>query len=110
MLLESSGRRINVGEDGPRGVAAILEGPSDVAVVDIGLPGFDGHEVARRVRQAPNGERVLLIALTGYGTAEDRSKALAAGFDAFLVKPFDPDAFESALSTGLAAKAQTLDA
>jgi signal transduction histidine kinase/ActR/RegA family two-component response regulator len=104
MLLSGAGRVVNVGEDGPSGVAAILQGPSDVALVDIGLPGFDGNEVARRVRQAPGGSRILLIALTGYGTADDRTRALAAGFDDFLVKPFDPDLFDDTLSAALQAK------
>jgi CheY-like chemotaxis protein len=104
MLLEAQGRRINVAADGPSGVQTILEGPSDIAVVDIGLPGFDGLEVARRVRQAPGGERVLLVALTGYGTEADQAKALAAGFDDFLVKPFDPERFEAALIKGLELK------
>jgi CheY-like chemotaxis protein len=55
--------------------------------VDIGLPGWDGYEVARRVRAAPGGSNVLLIALTGYGREEDRTRAAAAGFDTFLANP-----------------------
>jgi signal transduction histidine kinase/CheY-like chemotaxis protein len=102
MLLEADGHRVNAAADGPTGVQAILEGPSDVALVDIGLPGFDGLEVARRVRQAPGGERVLLMAMTGYGTDADRARAMDAGFDAFLVKPFEHEAFEAALAKGLA--------
>ncbi|CAN5743079.1 hypothetical protein BH09PSE5_BH09PSE5_01080 [soil metagenome] len=104
MLLEAQGRKINAAADGPSGLQMILDGPSDVAVVDIGLPGFDGMEVARRVRQAPGGDRIVLIALTGYGTDADRVKALAAGFDEFLVKPFDLDRFETALTLGLSAR------
>lgn len=104
MLLEAQGRRIKVAADGPSGVEVILEGPSDIAIVDIGLPGFDGLEVARRVRQAPGGAKVLMIALTGFGTEADRVSAFAAGFDDFLVKPFDPETFEVTLSEGLAAK------
>jgi signal transduction histidine kinase/ActR/RegA family two-component response regulator len=101
LLLESQGRQINAADDGPSGVQLILEGPSDAALVDIGLPGFDGLEVARRVRRAPAGQRVLLIALTGFGTEADRIRALDAGFDDFLVKPFDPARFEAALAKGL---------
>ncbi|MDB5846484.1 MAG: hypothetical protein JWP29_236 [Rhodoferax sp.] len=104
LLLESEGRKINGAADGPSGVQLILAGPSDIAVVDIGLPGFDGMEVARRVRQSADGHRVLLIALTGFGTEGDRSRALAAGFDDFLVKPFDPERLEAAIVKGLAAK------
>lgn len=102
LILEAEGRRVNAAADGPSGVQAILEGPSDAALVDIGLPGFDGCEVARRVRQSPRGADVLLVALTGFGTESDRTRALEAGFDIFLVKPFDPDRFEALLTLGLA--------
>src|SRR5690606_10840906 len=84
--------------DGIQGVEAILAGPVDVALVDIGLPGYDGYEVARRVRAASGGDSVLLIALTGYGRDEDRVRALTAGFDDFLVKPFDVERFEALLA------------
>ncbi len=105
LILEADGRRVNSAADGPEGVRVILEGPSDVALVDIGLPGFDGYEVARRVRQAPGGAGVLLVALTGYGTEADRATAMDAGFDHFLVKPFDRARFEAMLPEMLAARA-----
>jgi len=104
LLLEAQGRRINEAVDGPSGVQMILSGPSDVALVDIGLPGFDGLEVARRVRQDPAGAKVVLIALTGYGTQADRARAFDAGFDAFIIKPFDPDSFEAVCQKALDAK------
>jgi CheY-like chemotaxis protein len=63
-----------------------------VAIVDIGLPGCDGYEVARRVRLIPHGRAILLVALTGYGQPEDRRRAEEAGFDVHLVKPVEPDA------------------
>ena len=59
-------------------------------LVDIGLPGRDGYEAARRVRAADGGRRISLVAVTGYGQAKDRQRALAAGFDGHLVKPVDP--------------------
>jgi len=59
-------------------------------VLDIGLPGLDGYEVARRLRRLPQTERALLIALTGYGQANDQRQAEEAGFDAHYVKPTDP--------------------
>ena len=62
----------------------------DAIVSDIGLPGIDGYEVARRLRQHL-GDEVMLVALTGYGQPEDRRQARAAGFDAHLTKPIDPD-------------------
>ncbi len=93
LLLEEEGHAVVATADGEAGVAAILAERPDVAIVDIGLPGIDGFEVARRVRAADDAHRPLLVAVTGYGTPADRDKAIAAGFDAFLRKPFDLDAF-----------------
>jgi two-component system, sensor histidine kinase len=75
--------------DGLEGVAAACAHPADVALVDIGLPGIDGYEVARRLRQNPETRNMRLIALTGYGLAEDQRRVLEAGFDLHLVKPVD---------------------
>ena len=75
----------------------ILGEAPEVAIVDIGLPGIDGYEVARRIRHAAPAPPPLLVAVTGYGTPEDRQLALSTGFDAFMVKPFDIDAFERLL-------------
>jgi CheY-like chemotaxis protein len=67
-------------------------------LLDIGLPGMNGYEVARRVRAMPVGRSIRLIALTGYGQAEDRRRALAAGFDDHLVKPVEPERLQQALT------------
>jgi signal transduction histidine kinase len=88
MVLEQLGFGTAATADGPSGVRAALEQRPDAAVVDIGLPGFDGYEVARRIRSGL-GDAVLLVALTGYGQPEDRERALAAGFDVHLTKPAD---------------------
>jgi len=89
-LLEIAGHRVRAESDGPSGLAAALAAPPEVALIDVGLPGIDGYEVARRIRAAGNGgSRPLLIALTGYGAPEDRQRALDAGFDRHLVKPVD---------------------
>jgi signal transduction histidine kinase len=88
MMLQLSGHEVLEAENGPDGVAVATREAPDVAIVDIGLPGFDGYEVARRIRGTPAGA-MRLIALTGYGQEEDRQKAMAAGFDWFLVKPAD---------------------
>jgi signal transduction histidine kinase/ActR/RegA family two-component response regulator len=96
-LLRMKGHDVEIAVDGPAGLAALDSREVDVALVDIGLPGFDGAELARRVRGRTGGRDLILIALTGYGTPEDRATALAAGFDAFLVKPFDLHAFEAAV-------------
>ena len=62
----------------------------EVAIIDIGLPGLDGYEVARRIRGQPHGHAMLLLALTGYGHPSDRERSTEAGFDYHLVKPVDP--------------------
>jgi CheY-like chemotaxis protein len=69
-------------------------------LLDIGLPGMDGYEVARRVRAMPGGKQIRLIALTGYGQLDDRQRALAAGFDDHLVKPVEPRKLALALGPG----------
>jgi DNA-binding response OmpR family regulator len=103
MLLSLAGHRVCVAEDGPSGVREILAEPCDIALVDIGLPGFDGHEVARRVRAVADAS-VMLVALTGYGTDQDRRSAKDAGFDEFLVKPFDPQRFAGVVALALASR------
>jgi signal transduction histidine kinase len=85
-------------EDGLSGVALLHRVLPDVAFVDIGLPGLDGYEVASRFRAAPGGRAGRLIALTGYGQADDRERALAAGFDEHLVKPVDPQVLERVIA------------
>ena len=62
-----------------------------MVLLDLGLPGMDGYEVARRIRCDPTLARPILVALTGYGRDEDRDRAIAAGFDEHLVKPVDVD-------------------
>ncbi len=97
-MLRMHGHRVVEAEDGISGVAAILDDGVDLAIVDIGLPGWDGYEVARRVRAAPAGARLRLVALTGYGRDEDKALAREAGFDLFLIKPFDIEKFLAALA------------
>jgi len=88
-LLEIWGHRVEVAEDGTRGVERAIAGRPDVALIDIGLPGLNGYEVAKRVRQVL-GKSVRLIALTGYGQPDDQERTRAAGFDQHLVKPVNP--------------------
>jgi signal transduction histidine kinase/CheY-like chemotaxis protein len=90
-LLELWGHEVETAANGPDGVEAALNWLPNVALVDIGLPGLDGNEVAQRVRAALDGDAMALIAMTGYGQPEDRRRALQAGFDAYLVKPVDPE-------------------
>jgi signal transduction histidine kinase/PAS domain-containing protein len=102
-LLELGGHRVDVAEDGPSGIAIAQQVRPDVALIDIGLPGLDGYQVAAAIRAA-EGDRVRLIALTGYGQSEDRRRALEAGFDAHLVKPVEPDELSRLLAGFTAAR------
>ncbi|MBX5483918.1 MAG: response regulator [Myxococcaceae bacterium] len=94
-LLELWGHVVQTAEDGITGAELALRGGFDLALVDIGLPGMNGYEVARRVREAEaargTGERLVLVALTGYGQPEDRRVALESGFDEHRVKPLDAE-------------------
>ena len=90
-LLELEGHEVEACEDGAQGVQVIEFQHPDVALVDIGLPGLDGYQVAQQVRANPANEEVFLVALTGYGQLRDRRRALQAGFDAHLSKPVDLD-------------------
>ena len=89
VVLQQEGHDVAVAHDGPGGVELILRTRPEIALVDIGIPGFDGLELARRVRAEDPEHRTRLVALTGYGAAEDRAAALEAGFDEYMVKPFD---------------------
>ncbi|HEY4371569.1 MAG TPA: ATP-binding protein, partial [Burkholderiales bacterium] len=88
-LLRGCGHEVAEAEDGPRGLAAAREGSHNVALIDIGLPGLSGYEVAAGLRADPATSGMRLIALTGYGQPEDAQRALAAGFDLHLTKPVD---------------------
>ena len=99
LLLESQGHHVSEASDGVSGVTlALAEGP-DVVLVDLGLPGLDGYEVARTLRGTVFGKTATLIAVTGYGQTEDRRRSSDAGFDAHLVKPVSPAALARLLAT-----------
>lgn len=87
MMLGCYGYQVRAAEDGLRGLDAVRALHPDLALVDIGLPGIDGYEVARRLRADPATRHIKLIALTGYGLADDLARVMAAGFDRHLVKP-----------------------
>ncbi|HYG66430.1 MAG TPA: response regulator, partial [Anaeromyxobacteraceae bacterium] len=96
-LVALFGHETDVAHDGPSAVAKACAGRPDVVLCDIGLPGFSGYEVAKRVR-ATVADPVKLIAVSGYARPEDRAKAVEEGFDAHLSKPLDPDVLESLLA------------
>ncbi|MGD0526488.1 MAG: CheR family methyltransferase, partial [Polyangiaceae bacterium] len=87
--LEANGFQCHAAGDGPSGLALIQEARPEVAIVDVGLPGMNGLELARRVRGDGGNDGLYLLALTGYGQADDRQAARDAGFDDHLVKPVD---------------------
>jgi CheY-like chemotaxis protein len=89
--LESMGHSTRVAYDGPQALRVVGDFVPDVALVDIGLPVMDGHELARRLRESPRLARLRLVAVTGYGQESDRQRSREAGFDAHLVKPVDVD-------------------
>ncbi len=98
LLLELQGHKVCIVHDGPGALAAAQTHRPHAVLLDIGLPGMDGYEVARQLRQLPGLDRVLLIAMTGYGQEEDKRRSQQAGFDAHLVKPADLDAVQALLA------------
>jgi CheY-like chemotaxis protein len=90
MLLEEMGHSVLVVNDGADALRVATQMRPDIVLLDIGLPGIDGYELARRLREAPETQAAQLVAVTGYGQQKDRERSLAAGFDMHLVKPVDP--------------------
>ena len=90
LLLTYAGHEVETAEDAPSGLEKLRTFQPEIALIDIGLPDVDGYALARMARQTPESTATYLVALTGYGQAEDRQKALAAGFDTHLTKPVDP--------------------
>jgi CheY-like chemotaxis protein len=88
-LLRLWGHEVDAAADGLTGLEKIKAVRPDVALVDVGLPGMNGYQIAQAVRATARGGKIRLIALTGYGQPADRTRAVEAGFDAHLVKPVD---------------------
>jgi CheY-like chemotaxis protein len=100
MLLEVLGHETSVEYDPLQALACARDRSFDAFVLDIGLPGMDGHELARQIRALPRAAGALFIALTGYGQQQDRDASKAAGFHYHFVKPADVDALAQALAKG----------
>jgi PAS domain S-box-containing protein len=99
LFLEMSGHEVRAAHNGPAALELAQTYQPDVVLLDIGMPGMDGYEVARRLRQAPGQEKVLLVALTGYGQEEDRRRSREATINHHLVKPTDPEALQALLTS-----------
>jgi signal transduction histidine kinase len=99
-LLEMSGHEVQTARSGAQGLEAAARLRPDVAVLDLGLPGMNGYELAGHLRAGPIGKSLLLVALTGYGQEEDRRRTREAGFDHHLTKPADLAALADILRSG----------
>jgi CheY-like chemotaxis protein len=100
MLLESAGHLVRVEHDPLLALELARQDPPQACLLDIGLPGIDGLELARRLRALPGTAGALLIAVTGYGQESDREQIMAAGFDHHLVKPIDTGRLFALLGDG----------
>ena len=99
VLVQRMGGEARTARDGETAVSAAEEFSPDFILLDIGLPGIDGYEACRQIRQR-HGSRPMIVALTGWGQDQDKRRALEAGFDLHLTKPVDPVALESLLANG----------
>jgi PAS domain S-box-containing protein len=98
MLLQLWGHDVRLAHNGPEALKAAEQYQPDIIVLDIGLPGISGYEVARQLRQQPRFRETRLIAMTGYGQEEDFRRSMDAGFDQHVTKPVDPDDLQRLLS------------
>jgi PAS domain S-box-containing protein len=99
-LLQLNGHEVTIVHDGPGALAAFGDLRPDMVLLDIGMPGLDGYEVAQRIRQDYPGSAAKLIAITGWGQEDDKARALAAGFDYHLTKPVDLDRLTELIERG----------
>jgi CheY-like chemotaxis protein len=91
MLLRLGGHEVQIAHDGHQALALAAATRPSIVLLDIGLPGMSGYEVARRLKQLPGMSGVRLVAITGYGQEKDRIASADAGFELHLTKPVDPD-------------------
>jgi signal transduction histidine kinase/CheY-like chemotaxis protein len=97
-LLALDSHEVRIAADGATALCIAQAAPPDLALVDIELPEMSGYEVVREMRALPEGQRIAVVAITGYGREEDRERSRAAGFDQHLVKPIDLDALHALLA------------
>jgi PAS domain S-box-containing protein len=99
LLLESADADVRVVYDGPSALEALSGFRPEAVLLDLGMPGMDGYETARLIRQRPEGRHIALIALTGWGQDQDRARTRRTGFDHHLVKPVDFDLLQALLAS-----------
>lgn len=99
LLLSLDGYEVRIAFEGTGALAEAAHFLPRAVLLDIGLPGMDGYEVAKRLRDLPGLQNALMIAITGYGQEDDRARSKAAGFDHHLVKPVDPEALSQLLDS-----------
>jgi DNA-binding response OmpR family regulator len=87
--LKLSGHEVHVASDGESALEAAGKFQPEIILLDVGLPGMHGYQVAERLRSLPENQNVIIVALTGYGQERDRIRAMEAGFDYHFVKPVD---------------------
>lgn len=97
MLLDLKGHRVTMAHDGGSALRAVAEQQPDFVFLDIGLPDMTGHEVALQLRRQIQGKQPVLIALTGWGNEEDRTRSRESGFDLHLTKPVSIESIDEAL-------------
>ena len=97
-LLEIAGHEVHIVHDGIQALELAASCTPDVAFIDIGLPGLDGYQLARRLRETPTFAAATLVALSGYGRDEDKRRAAEAGFDRHFTKPVDVETVDALLA------------
>jgi two-component system, OmpR family, response regulator len=97
LVLRHHGHDVRIARDGTQAIAAAQAAPPDVVLLDIGLPGMNGYDLARQLQVGSAGRTPLLVAVTGYGQEKDRLRSAEAGIHLHLVKPVDPKELEAAL-------------
>jgi DNA-binding response OmpR family regulator len=97
MVLTAQSHQVHIAPDGHAALQAVGQFRPDIMLIDIGLPGMSGYDLAERIRADRSFEQVLLVALTGYGGDDDRARALNCGFDRHVVKPIDDRALDELL-------------
>jgi PAS domain S-box-containing protein len=99
ILLQLWGHQARSANDGPEALALVADFHPEIILLDIGLPGMDGYEVARQIRELPAGRNALIVAVTGYGRSSDRLQSQDAGFDHHLVKPVQPEVLQELIAS-----------